>query len=359
MKKAIFSIIAILVMVASVSAQTDKEMKQAAVVKQATDQFAAKLQSIGMHGTTEVSMPAAGQFQVTKPAVVPAKSSKPASSTSGTAQKTSGQRQLQASKVDTLPNGDIIGPNFAVIGGVTYLSDGNGGWVIPGGGQVKQNQPPPVPTANPGNSTGMGVTVVSPQPKLDDMYDVLPDGRVISAGPVRVEPAAGGGSSPAAGVGNGTVGGLPEGFTQLPNGVVIQKEKVNGVETRIAWFPDGTYAHLDANADLAKITLNGKDFFSSGGEVEAGGPRNSYKHGMRDAAGHTGKYYRRGAGGAILSTVGNVLGVSLGSSGTMLVDVNRNVNINSNSGVNCGLGPRNGDMWYHQNFGVHNPFMNQ
>lgn len=77
---------------------------------------------------------------------------------------------------------------------------------------------------------------------------------------------------------------------------------VNGVERLLLRNPDGTYSSADENGDLAKITLNGKDFVLSEGQAEASGVKNAYKHGMRDASGYRNNYYRNARNGHPLNS---------------------------------------------------------
>ncbi len=82
-------------------------------------------------------------------------------------------------------------------------------------------------------------------------------------------------------------GKMPEDCFTLPNGTTVCKEKVNGVETRTAYYPDGSMSKLDNNTDMAILGANGKDFITSSQKAEIG-PRNANKFGMRDASGTDG-----------------------------------------------------------------------
>ncbi len=91
---------------------------------------------------------------------------------------------------------------------------------------------------------------------------------------------------------------------------------VNGVERLMVKDQYNKWVPADNNGDMSKVTLNGKDFLTSGGQTEAAGVRNAYKYGMRDASGYQGNYYRNAnnghpLGGGGMQTV-NVVATPVG-----------------------------------------------
>lgn len=82
---------------------------------------------------------------------------------------------------------------------------------------------------------------------------------------------------------------LPPGCFELPNGLIVCKEKVNGIETRTTYTPDGEIVDMDGNSEMAVVDMGkGRKILTSNNKAEAGNMRNAHKFGMREAAGYDG-----------------------------------------------------------------------
>ncbi len=206
MKKTLF-LLAAFVVALSLSAQNNADLLTSSAV-----QLIDVVNRAGIKGPIIVGT---GEFPVaTGPAVSPRTVSPPASAARRTTSNTGG-----IAKIDTLPNGDVIGPNWAIFGGVTYVPDGNGGWKQ----AIPQQQPAQQQVPNPANNTGTATAGVTVVPTLGDLYDVLPDGRIVAVGNVRVEPAPGvaGGAGATASTGGG---GKFQKMQIAPNEILFNEE---------------------------------------------------------------------------------------------------------------------------------------
>lgn len=125
---------------------------------QSTLQMGQKMDADGVRSRTIVLTDSMGQ--PIKQALAPVADKKPLKT-----RPTSGQGTKSATakaKVDTLPNGDVIGPNWAVFGGVTHVPDGNGGWkeAVPQQQPAAQPAPASAPTATPAPAQVAGQPVL-------------------------------------------------------------------------------------------------------------------------------------------------------------------------------------------------------
>lgn len=90
---------------------------------------------------------------------------------------------------------------------------------------------------------------------------------------------------------------LPPGCYELPNGLIICKETVNGVETRTVYTPDGQVHSMDDNASMANIDMGkGRRILTSDGAPVGANIKNAHMLGMGDFAGTPGNrgYGRHG-----------------------------------------------------------------
>lgn len=93
--------------------------------------------------------------------------------------------------------------------------------------------------------------------------------------------------------GSGQQGGaadqLPPGCHTLPNGLIVCKETVNGIETRTVYTPDGQAYSMDDNSSMANIDMGkGRKVLTSGNNPVFGNMPFANKFGVGDFAGAAG-----------------------------------------------------------------------